>query len=214
MQIPCFFSFCRRKGNKGEKCLQKRPNSDSFIQLYWFSSACGVAQWSTLYIGQTSNASSQIHIFTVVHLNICKHIPFSHILFYCSLRYYKNKTRAGEKKSWHLPSSPSAFCNLSSSLCEPYRFLVLMLLRCAWRKMLWSETDLYQSMQMLDVGAGAARAPPLAPQTAALAGRDQNGSSDLYWPTLLSVPFFQVQIYIQTYTQKKDINSSVKLKRG
>lgn len=30
-----------------------------------------------------------------------------------------------------------------------------MLLLCARRKVLWSGTDLYQSMQMLDVGAGA-----------------------------------------------------------
>jgi len=37
--------------------------------------------------------------------------------------------------------------------------------------MLWTRTDLDQHMQMLEVGAWAGRAPPLAPQTVALAGR-------------------------------------------
>lgn len=64
------------------------------------------------------------------------------------------------EKRRQLLSSPAAFCKrrnqtLASSRCELHRFLVLMLLLCARRKVLWSGTDLYQSMQMLDVGAGA-----------------------------------------------------------
>lgn len=106
----------------------------------------------------------------------------------------KNKTTADKKSTKkkqtasliscrpvQKPPSPYTQCNLSSSCCELHRFLVLMLLLCARRKVLWSRTDLYQRMQMLDVGAGAGGAPPPAPQTVTLADREWNESSDLYW---------------------------------
>lgn len=113
--------------------------------------------------------NSHIQII-IVHLQNLQNIPHTLICFSITVSGMKNKTIAGKK---HLKADSfshllqpfaktphhRARCNLSSSRCELYRLLVLMLLRCAWRKVLWSGTDLYQSMQMLDVGAGAGRAP-------------------------------------------------------
>lgn len=132
--------------------------------------------------------------------------PLTLICFSIIVSGMKNKTTAEGKekpKSRQLLSSPAAFCWTpppstlgATSRCELHRFLVLMLRHCAWRKVLWSGTDLYQSMQMLDVGAGAGGAPPLAPQTVTLAGREWNESSDLYW-THHSSSLFQVQTEVQ-----------------
>lgn len=116
-----------------------------------------------------------------------------------------------EKKKKHLQADSSSrflqpFANLAPSRCELYWFLVLMLLRCARRKTLWSGTDLYQSMQMLDVGAGAGRAPPPAPPTVTETGGERNGSSDLYWTAALSSSNLRAR-------PTSRINCRVKLKR-
>lgn len=129
--------------------------------------------------------------------NLQTHIALSYAFLLLLQGSGGKKTTAGKRK--HLTAGSSSlllqpFCKLSSSHCELYRFLVLMLLCCSRRrrKMLWSGTDLYRGKQMLHAGAHTHT------HTVTTPGPGNRAAAVTCIERHLSTSLSQVQAYIQT----------------